>query len=131
MKIRRATLSDLSALMALQERCHEPDLRDSEADAAHDIVANDYLVACDEGRVVGAAIGCCATSGEWFHVYSVETDPAHQRRGVGHRLMVALLALAPAGATLSADAATPGGANLLRRFPQIEVRNAAPRASSG
>jgi ribosomal protein S18 acetylase RimI-like enzyme len=126
---RRATLSDLPALMALQERCHEPSLRDSEADAAHDIATNEYLVACDGEHVIGAAIGCCAASGEWFHVYSVETDPQHQRRGIGHRLMVALLARAPAGAILSADAATLGGAALLRKFPQIEVRNAAHDAS--
>ena len=129
MNIRRATISDLPALMALQERCHEPSLRDSEADAAHDIATNEYLVACDGGHVIGAAIGCCAASGDWFHVYSVETDPRHQRRGVGHRLIVALLARAPTGAMLSADAATRGGAALLRKFPQIEVRNAAPDAA--
>lgn len=129
MNIRRAALSDLPALMLLQGRCHEPALRDSEADAAHDIATNEYLVACDGEHVIGAAIGCCAASGEWFHVYSVETDPQYQRRGIGHQLIVALLALAPAGATLSADAATRGGAALLRKFPQIEVRNAAHGAS--
>lgn len=133
MNFRRATLSDLPALMVLQERCHEPSLRDSEADAAHDIATNVVLVLCINGlpssRLIGSAIGCPSKSGNWFHVYSVEIDPTYQRRGLGKRLLTSLLTHASPRAALSADAATLGGSALLRKFPQIEVRNAAPDAS--
>lgn len=47
-----------------------------------------FLVATIEGRIVGT--GMASWDGRWAWVSRVAVDPAHQRQGIGRRLMAAL-----------------------------------------
>lgn len=65
-------------------------------------------------RVAGeaAAIGACATEGEWTGVFAMRTDPRFRRRGLARRVLEALLAAAAAAgarrAWLQVEADNPG-----------------------
>jgi ribosomal-protein-alanine N-acetyltransferase len=87
--IRRATLSDLDSIMAI-ERVSFPTPW-SRAVMASELShpAGRYIVAELDGRLIGYAGMCCFA--DEAHIMNVAVDPEQRRRGIGEALMLELL----------------------------------------
>ncbi len=87
--LRRARLSDIDALVALEARF--PTDRLSRASFRHLLTRgnSDLWVALSAGAVVGDALVCYRRGSRRARLYSIVTDRAHSGRGIGRALLAA------------------------------------------
>jgi len=84
--LRRAQLSDIPTLLALEELCFEQLWRYDAASFADIIYTHPYFVVAElEGKVVGFQFN--ALDGEYGYLVRIAVHPAYSRRGIGVRLM--------------------------------------------
>ncbi len=92
--LRPATTDDFSALYALDQACFAPGISWSKAELQYFLryPGNIAVVAEEDGRIAGFAIaGSQMRSGKLVgRLITIDVDATMRRRGVGHRLMVAI-----------------------------------------
>jgi ribosomal-protein-alanine N-acetyltransferase len=117
-RIRRMKRRDLPAVVELERAIYPQPWSPGVFSEELTLVNRHYVVLEDEGRIVG--YGGLLLVAEDAHVTTVAIDPGARRRGLGTRLMLALVdAAAVAGAkhlTLEVRVSNEGARRLYQRF---------------
>lgn len=128
-RLREATLTDLSTIMVLEEATFVSDAWSRDVMAAELASPLTVYLVAESGDELVAYAGLSATpGGEQADIQTIAVDPTHRRLGVGTVLVQHLLALArDRGARevlLEVRADNPGAEHLYRRhgFTRIAVR---------
>ncbi|HLI71107.1 MAG TPA: GNAT family N-acetyltransferase [Ktedonobacteraceae bacterium] len=88
--LRRATLGDIPALLALEELCFEQIWRYDPASLADILLTHPYFVVAEfHGQIVGYQFN--AVDGDYGYLVRIGVHPAYNSRGIGARLMAAAI----------------------------------------
>jgi len=84
--IRPVTQSDMAGVYSVEKECFDDPYPVQFLDDLVEIQRNRFLVAVENGKVVGYSVG--TSDG---HIMSVAVDPRHRRQGIGTRLLSAVI----------------------------------------